>query len=265
MAGIKKSKRISSEEFLDLYKQYLSIKKVSEVTNYSERQISRKLREIGTRDPKSLRPPKFTDADESPVKAYLLGVILGDGCIYKTNQNRGHSYYTEIKLTDMKFILSIAGVFGSIGLHSSMSRKKPSSWGKGPSISLKVSCKDLYNWLEPYKFCKRDAYSRASHCAECSWAFLRGIYESDGSLRKFKYLVANSYTITITNTDIGLVDSVVKVMKNLSLDPRVYTKYDDRYTKGYRFLIDLNKQKEVKRFLQEANPCIKNPLIRGLK
>lgn len=96
------SKRVSDEDLINLYNNEVSLKKLELVCGTSRQQISRRLKSLGINIINRQNISKFNenvfDQIDSEEKAYWLGFLYADGCVYITKKNNVNIYHFEISL-----------------------------------------------------------------------------------------------------------------------------------------------------------------------
>jgi intein-encoded DNA endonuclease-like protein len=110
-----------------------------------------------------------------PELAYVIGVSLGDG---STSSNRNYSHMIKLRVIDREFASEFARCLGVLLCRSPPGvkrREKTHSWYTGVSSLL------LQRFLRQEL---KDLIPTVSHCDDCKAAFLKGFYDSEGSIRK---------------------------------------------------------------------------------
>ena len=145
-------------------------------------------------------------------KAYVIGVICGDGCTHRTKND---SYQITLSATDKdfvsefsRFMLEVYGIKPSIGKQKS---RNPSWKDKMQSrVCSKEVFEDLMKYSNFGKYAWRvpNAIMESTKATKCS--FLRGFFDSEGSVDMSKKLV-----IVSVNFD-GMKD-VKKILSSIGI------------------------------------------------
>jgi len=106
--------------------------------------------------------------------AYIVGVVVGDGYIYRL---RKYHYIIVLQVKDLEFAEEFARCVGKI-LGREPPKPRPRKDGK---FTVKVQSKTLYKLL------KKPIYidgirQYIEHCINCTCAFLRGFFDSEGGV-----------------------------------------------------------------------------------
>lgn len=117
------------------------------------------------------------DARPSPALAYVIGARLGDAYIYRHNRGNTHVYRIELTVNDYEFAEETGRNLAEL-----LGRTKPyrPRWNKS-NHRWRIRCGSvlLYGFLqEPWE--KVRPY--IEHCTDCIIAFLRGFFDSEGSI-----------------------------------------------------------------------------------
>lgn len=126
----------------------------------------------------------------SPSLSYILGVLLGDGFVYKHTVNRrkgrhDQCYTVALVTKDYEFAEKFAYALREIGLHPcifqvKMKRKNP-NWSD--VWRIEATSVVLYKWFKNLNPSQIKQIARA-YPAD----FIRGFYDSDGCLSQDKYI-----------------------------------------------------------------------------
>jgi len=183
---------------------------------------------------KELRSRSTPNLMPSPSLAYILGALLGDGYI-----NNGRRITLQVK--DILFAKSFAAALRNIGLNSGVCRA-------GRNMFL------AYAWSASFG----DWYSKLTltdisnflTSKELKLAFLKGFYEAEGSV-EFR----NGWgRLSMFNKNHSLLQLVKNILVSLGYNPTLTW----RKTRDIG-QVNLNRKGEIRRFLEETKPSIKNP------
>lgn len=248
---------IDRVQLKDLYwNKQLSISQVAKEIGYSPRNVRYWMKKYGiarrTRGQGiSLRynKPAFSP---SVTLAYILGVMLGDGCAYRKKRIGMVILHVKDKLFAQKF----RDFLGEIGLSSKIYIRK--------GIYRTYACSTIFvDWYK--KLTLKDIERLVSPLKSMVIAFICGFYESDGS-----YVVSKKYrsrAIQMSNGKKEILDLVYDLLRELSFNPKLYGPYNyvrSKYGRSVEYRICIHG-KEVKRFLNMVKPCIKCGEVRRHK
>jgi len=167
--------------------------------------------------------------------AYILGVMLGDG--YRiSRENRRVLHHV---VGDKIFADSLARALREVGLNPLMVRE-------GGNFHTSENSKALHGWLNGL-----DVRAFIFKGTENVRAFVRGFYESRGSLRGHG---KNSCMMSIYNRDEILIRLVDDCLKALGFRTNLFSPKSERNV--YELYL-LGGKGEVMRFLREIKPCVK--------
>lgn len=175
---------------------------------------------------------------------YIVGVVFGDGTLDASQ------YGIKLAVSNEKFANSFNEALRKIGL-----RTCSFSQIQGPYKTLmyvvEANSKNLFEWLKSLKI----AVSEIIVPTEFIPSFLRGMYESEGTLTK-----GNQVLFTNTNGDLILLSR--KLIETMGFSTSVSRREQRGFgTKPVYILYVLGGTERRKEFLRLVNPCIKRWLI----
>lgn len=171
---------------------------------------------------------KFRDwkPRESGDLSYILGVLRGDGGAYKL----GTSYVVKLECKDKEFAKAFRNSLNGIRLNPWLSKY-------GPYWEVGASGKGFVEWVISLTL---EDTKEAVEGHECD--FLRGFYDSDGSLR------TPHHEIRFTNNDLNLLLLVQRMLSSLGIESKIY------YADSFRLWF--GGKLAVKKFLKLVEPTI---------
>jgi len=182
--------------------------------------------------------------------AYIIGVLLGDGSVSSCKD--GH-YTIQLSVTSKKFALEFFSSLKRIGLNPHIAvfpPPKPSRLRNGKVIipkkkqyRVRAYSKKFVLWFKKLTF---EEIERMLNCKMLQAAFVRGIYESEGNIRKDS---RGNRRIVIANTNLELLKLVQKILYKWG----VYATISDSPKYQLRFF----RSKDIQNFLKITRPCIK--------
>jgi intein-encoded DNA endonuclease-like protein len=110
---------------------------------------------------------------------YVIGVRLGDGYTYEEGDDCG----IGLKAKDKEFVEDFGRCLGNV-----LGRGPIRPWKDAGRYAAVAVSKTLYKLLrEPVDFKRVKKY--VEHCPKCAAAFLRGLFDSEGCVRKEGYII----------------------------------------------------------------------------
>ncbi|MDP6648157.1 MAG: LAGLIDADG family homing endonuclease [Candidatus Woesearchaeota archaeon] len=244
--------KISKKQLENLYlKKRLSIIEIARKYGCSQWVIwsllrYHRIRARGTNDYHSWKAPANQikpSLEVTSTLAYVIGVILGDGWVYK----RGYWYTIGLEALDKKFCESFYHALKQLKINPSIFHSR-NYW------RVVCSSKLFYIWFKSLDFNKIKEISE-----KYPIDFLRGFYESEGnfSTYKSKKYFFITYKITIVNTDKKLIDLVKFLLDRLGFHPTYHKRNQLKSNWKPLWALTLCRKLEVKQFIQLIKPCIK--------
>ncbi|MEM3398828.1 MAG: LAGLIDADG family homing endonuclease [Nitrososphaerota archaeon] len=173
-----------------------------------------------------IRIPSVEFLEPSPELAYIIGVVAGDGWTVK-KKNGIYEVGAEVK--DEDFIEEFSRCLGKV-LRRDPPRPRQRKYGM---LVVSVKSKAPYELLQKPIDISRIA-PFVEHCEECMRRFIRGFFDSEGSVGGNKW-------ISCYNSNIQLLQYVRKILNLLGIrttEPKIYlrkgtTFFDRRKGKIY--------------------------------
>jgi len=199
---------------------------------------------------KKKRKPYVIDVNLSPSEelGYVIGVLLGDGCLF-TRRRKG-DYIIRLDVTSRAFALSFFEALRKIGLNPSVKVKKKhhrTHFGNKPTYIVTAYSKKLYTWVRSLSL---NQLRETLEKREMTIGFLRGFYESDGSLK-------NRGDLAFSNSNRELLELVAYLLSKLGINVNVTGPYIWSSNRKPMYLIQMGETK-ARKLLEIIQPCIKN-------
>lgn len=191
------------------------------------------------------------DLTKKKEMSYILGVLVGDGTCYSNSNKK--IYSTTLRVTDKEFSDSFKKACMDIGIKTSYYLIKYKNPRHKDSHQTSFYSRIFCEWYKQLSICDIKDYIKGNELE-----FLRGFYESEGSI--FVKKQPNKMFLTITNTNIQLIDLCKEIIDSMGMSSKVYKyKVKNRNHKPI-YVITIYVSKDIKTFLENVNPCIKtNP------
>lgn len=188
----------------------------------------------------------FTTFDEN--LAYLTGVYLGDG--WATTHQFG------LRVKDQEFAEAAYGAASNLGLRAVC---RPDSYWKGMFFTA-VYSNSFAAWLKTLTLPR---LKDLTELKETRWAFLRGFYDSEGSLFKDK---RGYYRLAMSNGNPDLLRLISELLESLGIRARLYVTrvrhlflwINDHYAIPHldQYCLQINRQGDIKTFISNTRPNI---------
>ncbi len=198
---------------------------------------------------KSLLKPNL-EMNES--LAYIIGLLKGDGHV-------GHysrSYRISLDSTNEKIAINLFKALKDIRLNPFLYKHNPTNGiGKQKQIRVIANSKIFYEW---YKRLTAEKLKILFDSKEKAVGFIRGFYEAEGSIYRYKN---STIVISISNTDLELIELVKFLLEKLGLNFRLNGPYKNNRLGGYNakpiYRIQTGSKKYVFGFLDLIKPSVK--------
>jgi intein-encoded DNA endonuclease-like protein len=212
--------------------------------------------------------PSLTPSHEL---AYILGVLLGDGFLFKRKydnkkrKKKGYAYEVRLAVIDRVFAEEFAEGLRKIGLNPKIYYQK-----RTPNESVFSYKHNVKNrWLviaiskkfyEFFKSLSMDNLQDITIGFESS--FLKGFYESEGGV----YSVSRGVKLIISNTDKELATFVNELINRLGFKTSLYERpYEWNNEERKIYYIYLGRRNQIQEFLNTTRPVIRNQLPKKLQ
>jgi len=184
--------------------------------------------------------------------AYVLGLLKGDGCIYKNER----SFRICFDNTNMTLATNFLTALKSIGLNPFLQDLAPSNGiGKQRQYRVTANSKVFYEW---YKNLTLIELQKLLNGEEKIINFVRGFYEAEGSIHKQK---DGTIVIQIYNTDLELLKLIKYLLEKIDLNFHLNGPYKnsglEKNNSKPIYRIQTGKKVNVVNFLNKVKPAIK--------
>lgn len=179
--------------------------------------------------------------------AYIIGILKGDGWVNKNKWN----YRICLSAIEANFVESFAKSLKRIGMNPMINLRKLPNPNHRDQYCLEANSKEFYNWYKDLTLNKIRVLINGN--TEYAIAFLRGFYESEGSISKAS---KKSWRLAIYNSDKELIEFVKQLIDGLGIPTTLYSVKRDDKKREYIIRI-LGRAQNIKRFLSLINPIIK--------
>jgi len=187
--------------------------------------------------------------------AYILGVLKGDGSVFRDFNTNSIAHVIKLSATSETFANSFLNELKAIGLNPSIRQIQDKRINRKDKFRVLVCSKIFYDWY--YSIDKKRLVTIAKAYPE---HFLRGLYESDGDQSNNRPVM-----ITISNTNKEIIELACIALNSLEFRYSITTpKMKSNRRQVYRLRI-LGGNSERKRFMETIKPCIRNHIWTDIK
>lgn len=181
--------------------------------------------------------------------AYILGVLKGDGCVYRTKIGYG----VVLSVVDKLFAESFKENLTKIGLHPKISLRDKGNprWKK--QFAVLAYSKAFYYWYKNLTL--EDIENLLVENKEFIREFIRGFYESEGCFSYWRK--GMMYTLEIGVTDQELLKLVQRMARCLGFDFKMDARKQKKSKTFYRLRMRGRYKAKFKSFFNTIKPCIK--------
>jgi len=193
--------------------------------------------------------------------AYILGVIYGDGYVYRNN----NEYIVGLHVVNRVFIEEFRGRLASIGLHPSKVYESIEQTSiNGHSYQTKmyrvVAGSNMFgDFVKQLSY--NDLYTLLLINKKFIYSFLKGIFESEGTVHENG--MHGLSLVILYNTDKDLIELTNNLLKYLGYSCSVLiNKKESKNRKRCYYVNITGGSKKKLELLKALNPVIKNNLIK---
>lgn len=181
----------------------------------------------------------------SPSLAYILGVLLGDGCVYSQSKGNGAKHWLILSTIDIAFADSFASALEAINIHSVRGTVKPR--GNRQLQYAVTGCNSLFcRWFKNLTL--EHIEKRFLSDEEKIKEFVRGFYESEGHTRR-------NYYYSFCNTNREILELVQRLLGKLAIQSTLHGPYHNGiWRPRYNLYIPAT---DGQRFISQIQPLIK--------
>lgn len=191
---------------------------------------------------KEPRKPRYhPDLSPSPELSYLLGALVGDGCICEVN------YQITLGAIDKEFVEKTSSflqkVMGRERPYPIFIRERKGSWRK--LYIVNALSEEFYEYLKQGWSMHRDVIER------CPEDFLMGLFDSEGGV----YVNGRQKDVRLTNTNRELIFYTQELLKKLGISALIYEEIRNKYRTCYHLLI--RRYEDIIKFAKRVGFTIK--------
>lgn len=186
----------------------------------------------------------------SETLAYILGVIYGDGYF----QFLKGSWKVGLHVSEIEFAKSFREALSQIGLRPSKIMSSPSDYGMKQYYRVEAYSKAFYDFYDSLSL--SELKDKLLLSQNLTWAFLRGLYESEGTkLYRGKHSLN---VMALYNTNHKLIQLAEVLLNHLGFPYAVVIRKPYGNRKSLYGLALRSSSQRKEEFLRLLNPCIKN-------
>jgi DNA-binding transcriptional regulator WhiA len=181
---------------------------------------------------------------DSKEKAYLLGLIMADGCLFYNK--RSGAYQTKIKLkqSDKELLDKIYNIFPFFTEPRIEKRAD-----KNHSYYIYCYCKELFQDLQLHGILERKSYENANNVFlpilndDLFFSYLLGLFDGDGTIFQDN---KGRIRMEVIGKNQKLFESIVLKLENLGIKSSLYYRKDKDY-----YMIRISQKPFVKLLIEE--------------
>lgn len=183
--------------------------------------------------------------------SYLLGVLKGDG--YTNYSKKYNRCIIGLQNTKFEFCKIFANALKAINLNPSFGKnKKIKGVGKHKLYYVVANSQIFYKW---YKKLSLPKLKKLLNAKGKKTAFIRGFYESEGTLYKDKNKI---YHMGFINTNKNLLKMTKNILEEIGFDFHLNGPYQTMgLGKKPHYRLQTARREQIKNFLKVINPSIK--------
>ena len=230
----------SKEELQELYwRKGLSIRQIGKLIGRSAEVVVRLMKRYGIpRRPRGDRPEQV-DLSPSPELAYVFGVCKGDGSVHADLKSK--SYYVSLGCMDKDFTEEFKRCLEKI-----IKKQIKIYLCLNSQYLIRVRSKMLYQFLKGAPTWLAEMFPKE---------FVRGVADSEGSASvvKKKTKSGGVYVypkVSISNSDLGLLVWVKKLLMGLGIKAGVYLSKEGEGTRKPSYELDIARKESVFKFAE---------------
>jgi hypothetical protein len=182
---------------------------------------------------------------------YVIGVYLGDGYAWKARSGDHIGFKVGLSTVDREFADAFGAALERMGVHTPPLRRKryPNRPNAQEAWVLEVCSYNLYHWLTGLK--PTEIRDRVSRSRPAGLAFLRGLYDSEGSFSTR----GNGVDVRMANADMGTMRLALATLRALGFPAHLYSygREPDRKTMHH---VVLAGAMSARSFLEAVRPSI---------
>lgn len=188
------------------------------------------------------------DLSPSAPLAYVLGSLYGDGytCIHR------HNYCIGLRVKDKEFVIAFSEAMNKIKLYPHIYFQERKYY------RAIVSSKKFVEWFRELSFGKVE-----SLISGCETDFIRGFYDSEGSLGQCWR--RRTFRIYFGDTNFELLQLIGRLLSQSGFQTNTYKIKTPENCKQFYHLWLLGGNSEVTRFLKLIQPSIPRKSIRRIE
>lgn len=242
----------------ELYSSGMSSRKVGKILGISHARVLQLLKKEKINRRSVTKPILNTYYKElTPERAFILGVMCGDGCIFSGIANKKQwqypLYIIHLSVRDKdfidEFIRCIKIVYGiKPALYFRKRKDKNPKWSD--IWIAKITRKEVYNDLSTYNFgthnWKVPQEITCSNNEKVIGAFLKGFYDSEGSVLNGK----RSFGILVSSANIRGLEEVKSLLKKLNIESSKIG--IDKRRRNHIFYFPISKKDSIVTFLNKV-------------
>ncbi|NIP40460.1 MAG: hypothetical protein GTN39_02990 [Candidatus Aenigmarchaeota archaeon] len=193
-----------------------------------------------------------------PEKAYLFGVMIGDGYLHCTENK---SYQIALQAVDRDLISEFAKCLKKVyGLEASISNIKIKTQNWNDKWQARICCKEIFNDILGYGPFKTDSWkvpkiiSDSSEKVQCR--FLKGFFDSEGSVG------TNSRRVVAVSTNKQGLNGIKSLLSRSGINSRIHRNKEIRGNRKPCYSIRITGRENILKYNEKIGFSIRRKQVK---
>lgn len=246
--GVNRDRKYTDQEIIDMYVSGLSQQDVADKSNIGQTQVYRILDKNDIESRSLCNSLDELMLSDKPLFSYIVSVLTCDGSVFLSDTEDYTQYIVTLNAADYDFVRHYASEARRFGFNVyTYEIEKPGDNVRNQLVA-KSNHKEFYEYWNDLT--SSDKLSICSYNEEAKIQFLKGAYESEGSIWESPNLV-----VEISNEKDWVIEGIIQIGSEFGFDFK--TKSRKKTKSGHMEKAFISERSEVKRFIHTIDPCIK--------
>jgi len=240
-------RKYTDSEITELYRSGLSTYEIADRALIGQTQVFRIIDKHDVETRSTSNKLSNLKLDDKPLYSYIISVLACDGSVFKSSNN---TYIVNLNTIDDKFATHFGKKASEFGFNIRYQEINKKSENRKDQLAAKANHKEFYkHWNE---LTDKEKVSICTYNDECMIQFLKGAYESEGSIWESPNLV-----VEISNEKDWVIETILEAASHFGFDFKIKSRKETS-SGGEMRKAFISERSEVKRFINLINPCIKS-------